>query len=349
MASSSNINTTSEPLIEVKDLKKYFKKNHGLIDTLLGKVDYIKAVDQVSIAIKKGETLCLVGESGCGKTTVAKTILGLLEATDGEIIYKGEDLTKCTASRYRELRTKIQMIFQDPYSSLNPRATVFDCVAEPLEVNGLVKNRKKRHEKVVGALEAAGLLPVEKYLYKYPHHLSGGERQRVGVATALVLDPEFIVADEPTSMLDVSVQANLLALLQDLKLKKDLTFLFITHNLSVAYVFGDRLAIMYLGRIVEIGPTEVIRDSPLHPYTKALFSVVPRLHPGEDGKTILEGDIPDASDIPKGCPFHPRCPEFKEHCNKLVPELMAVGKGRQVACFNAAGKMKQKAPETVGA
>jgi len=333
MASSMNANETSEPLIEVKDLKKYFKKNHGLIDTLRGKIEYVKAVDQVSITIKKGETLCLVGESGCGKTTVAKTILGLLKATEGEIIYKGEDLTKCTASRYRELRTKIQMIFQDPYSSLNPRATVFECVAEPLEVNGLVKNRQKRHEKVVAALEAAGLLPVEKYLYKYPHHLSGGERQRVGVATALVLDPEFIVADEPTSMLDVSVQANLLALLQDLKQKKNLTFLFITHNLSVAYVFGDRLAIMYLGRIVEMGPTEVIRDKPLHPYTKALFSVVPRLHPDENGKTILEGDIPDASNIPNGCPFHPRCPDQKERCLEKSPELYDVGDNRQVACF----------------
>ncbi len=336
MVSSLNSQKPSEPLIEVKDLKKYFCKNHGLIDTLRGRVEYIKAVDQVSFAIKKGETLCLVGESGCGKTTVAKTILGLLTSTTGNIKYKGEDLTKCTPQRFRELRTKIQMIFQDPYSSLNPRATVFDCVAEPLEVNGLVKNRKKRHKKVVQALEAAKLLPVDKYLYKYPHHLSGGERQRVGVATALVMDPEFVVADEPTSMLDVSVQANLLALLHELKQQKDLTFLFITHNLSVAYVFGDRLAIMYLGRIVEIGPTQIIRDNPLHPYTKALFSVVPRLHPDGQNKTILEGDIPDASSIPNGCPFHPRCPESSEQCKLAGPSLTNVGHERHVACFKAA-------------
>ncbi|MBU2511835.1 ABC transporter ATP-binding protein [bacterium] len=319
-----------EMLLEVKNLKKYFEKNHGLIDTLLGKTEYVKAVDQVRFSIRKGETLCLVGESGCGKTTIAKILLGLLQATEGEILYKGEDLTKCVPKRFKELRTKIQMIFQDPYASLDPRATVYDSVAEPLEVNGLTHNK---HEKVMAALELAKLLPVEKYLYKYPHQLSGGERQRVGVATALVMNPDFVIADEPTSMLDVSVQANLLSLLQDLKRKNNLTMLFITHNLSVAYVFGDRLAIMYLGRIVEMGTTEIIKNEPLHPYTKALFSVVPRLHPDGHGKTILEGDIPDASHIPSGCPFHPRCPEAQERCQTIVPELEEIGNERQVACI----------------
>lgn len=327
-----------EPLVEIKGLKKYFEKTCGLFDTLLGRVDYVKAVDQVSFSIRKGETLCLVGESGCGKTTVAKMIIGLLKATDGVILYRGEDLTRCEPKRLKILQTTIQMIFQDPYSSLNPRATIFDCVAEPLEVNRLVRNRKKRYEKVVRALESAKLLPVENYLYKYPHQLSGGERQRVGVATALVMDPEFVVADEPTSMLDVSVQANLLSLLQELKQKNNLTFLFITHNLSVAYVFSDRLAIMYLGRIVEIGPTEIIRNEPLHPYTKALFSVVPRLYADGHSKTILEGDIPDASHIPDGCPFNPRCPDFQERCLINTPELEDMGDERQVACFVIAEK-----------
>ena len=292
-------------------------------------------MDQVKLLIKKGETLCLVGESGCGKTTIAKLLLGLLKVTEGEILYRGEDLTKCEPKRFKALRTKIQMIFQDPYSSLNPRATVFDCVAEPLEVNGLFRNKKKQHQKVVSAIELAKLLPVEKYLYKYPHQLSGGERQRVGFATALVMDPEFVIADEPTSMLDVSVQANLLLLLQDLKRKNNLTLLFITHNLSVAYILGDRLAIMYLGRIVEIGPTEVIRNRPLHPYTKALFSVVPRLHPDGLNKTILDGEIPDASNVPGGCPFNPRCPEFQKRCLTCPPELVDMGDERQVACFLA--------------
>jgi oligopeptide/dipeptide ABC transporter ATP-binding protein len=324
-----------EMLVEVKNLKKYFEKNHGLLDTLLGRIEYVKAVDRVKFSIRKGETLCLVGESGCGKTTVAKVLLGLLKATEGEILYKGEDLTKCVPKRFKELRTKIQMIFQDPYASLDPRATVYESVAEPLEVNGLTHNK---HEKVIAALELAKLLPVEKYLYKYPHHLSGGERQRVGVATALVMNPDFVIADEPTSMLDVSVQANLLSLLQDLKRKNNLTLLFITHNLSVAYVFGDRLAIMYLGRIVEMGPTEIIRNEPLHPYTKALFSVVPRLHPDGHGKTILEGDIPDASHVPDGCPFHPRCPEFQEQCRITAPDLVDMGDERQVACILARKK-----------
>lgn len=266
-------------VLEVRHLKKYFVKSAGILSALLGEQKrYVSAVEDVSFSISKGQVFCVAGESGCGKTTLGRTILKLLQSDDGQIIFQGQDITRLKSDSMRMLRTKMQMIFQDPYESLDPRAKIYNSVAEPLIVNHLVKDERERHNKVIQTLELAGLTPVENYLYKYPHNLSGGERQRVGIATALILDPEFMVADEPTSMLDVSVQANLLNLLQKLRQERNLTYLFITHDLSIAYAFSDRLAIMYLGKFVEMGPTAEVVMSPIHPClanSRAIFRPIP--------------------------------------------------------------------------
>jgi len=324
----------NQVLIEVKHLKKYFVKNQGIISMLQGKKKYIKAVDNVGFKIKRGEILCVAGESGCGKTTLGKTVLKLLEPDEGRIIYKGKDITSLGPKEMKPLRTEIQVIFQDPYESLNPRATIYKSVAEPLVVNHLVKNEREKRSRVIHALELAKLMPVENYLYKYPHNLSGGEKQRVGIAIALVLEPEFIIADEPTSMLDVSVQANLLVLLKNLKKERNLTFLFITHDLAVAYVFSDWLAIMYLGKFVEIGPTEEVISSPIHPYTKALISVVPTIDLSRrKAPVVLPGEIPDAGSIPSGCRFHPRCSQKVGQCTLEEPVMEEFSPGHYAACF----------------
>jgi len=322
-------------LLEVKHLKKYFLKSHGLLSTLFREdKGYIKAVDNVGFSIRRGEAFCVSGESGCGKTTLGKTILKLIEPDEGQIIYRGEDIAPLEQKEMRKWRTKMQIIFQDPYESLDPRAKIYDSISEPLVVNRLVKSYSETRERVMQALELAGLVPVENYIYKYPHNLSGGERQRVGIATALALEPEFIVADEPSSMLDVSVQANLLALLKRLRKEKNLTFLFITHDLSVAYCFSDRQAIMYLGKIVEIGPTAELAASPLHPYTKALLSVVPTIdHVKDQQPIVLRGETPNPDNIPPGCRFHPRCYCKLERCSVEEPKMVEYTPGHYAACW----------------
>jgi len=322
-------------LIEAIELKRFFAKRRGIISALVGKEPkYVRAVDGVSLGIKDAEILCVAGESGCGKTTLGKTIIRLLDPTEGSIMYKGKDISVLSGREMRHLRTEMQMIFQDPYESLNPRSSVFATVAEALRVNKVVKARSAEEEKRVSeALWVAGLRPPEDYFYKYPHNLSGGERQRVVTAAALVLQPNFILADEPTSMLDVSVQASLLNLLRELVKETHVAILLITHDLSVASVLSNRLAIMYLGKIVEIGPTQEVITNPAHPYTEALMSVIPTIDvERQKSPVILSGETPDPVNVPAGCRFHPRCPMSVDTCKEVEPELIKFINGHYIAC-----------------
>ena len=322
-------------LIEVKHLKKYFLKSQGLLSTLFREdKGYIKAVDDVGFSIRRGEAFCVSGESGCGKTTLGKTILKLIEPDEGQIIYRGEDIAPLEQKEMRKWRTKMQIIFQDPYESLDPRAKIYDSISEPLVVNRLVKSYSETRERVMQALELAGLVPVENYIYKYPHNLSGGERQRVGIATALALEPEFIVADEPVSMLDVSTRAEILSLMTGLRDKYNVAFLYITHDLALARYICDSIAIMYLGKIVEMGSTDAALGKPLHPYTKALIAAVPIPDPtSRRVEVVLKGEIPSPVNPPSGCRFHTRCPVMMgEICRKERPRLVEIEKGHYVAC-----------------
>lgn len=362
----------AKDVVMVEDLEVWFPVRRGFIESLMSKEQrYVKAVDGVSFNIKEREIFCLVGESGCGKTTTGKAILRLVEPTGGTVRYQGEDggLAKellretKTASmvidgaidvralpkgKMKRLRQKMQIIFQDPYESLNPKQSVYDIVAEPLVVNSLGENEDEREKMVKKALEDAGLRPPTSFMWRYPHEVSGGQRQRVGVAGALVLDPKFLVADEPISMLDVSIRSEILRLMLDLRDNKNLTYLFITHDLGVAYVFSDRIGIMYLGKIVELGPTEEVIKEPRHPYTKALISVVPKPDPrAKEDKIILKGERPDPSNIPRGCRFHPRCPFVMDVCRDKQPAPTYVSKEHWVACWLEPGTVEdlpKKAP-----
>jgi ABC-type oligopeptide transport system ATPase subunit len=291
----------TEELIKVQALTKYFPIRGGLLSRVIG---HVKAVDGVSFRVVKGETLGLVGESGCGKTTAGKTILRLIEPTSGEILYKQQDITKLTKGEFRKIRKNMQMVFQDPFLSLNPRMSVRQIVREPLQVNRVASN-EDLEERVRRLVELVGLNP--DHLNRYPHEFSGGQRQRIGVARALALNPEFVVLDEPTSALDVSVQAQILNLLAELQEKLGLTFLFISHDLSVVRQMSNRIGVMYLGKIAEIGPTTEMLSQPYHPYTQALFSAI--LDPDPEVETqriVLTGDVPSPANPPKGCRFHPR-------------------------------------------
>ena len=354
-------------IISVKDLEVWFPVRRGFVESLLSEEQkYVKAVDGITFNIKDREIFCLVGESGCGKTTTGKAILRLVEPTGGEVVYYGpgkEDMMKemtaeamkkgkltrpqaeamlkkgginirtLSKARMKAMRQKLQIIFQDPYESLNPKQSIYDIIAEPLVVNNIGANEAEREERVTKALDDAGLRPPKNFMWRYPHEVSGGQRQRVGVAGALVLDPDFLVADEPVSMLDVSIRSEILKLMLDLREKKGLSFLFITHDLGVAYVFSDRIGIMYLGKIVELGPTEKVIKNPQHPYTKALISVVPTPDPKDrTEKIILKGERPDPSNIPPGCRFHPRCPFAMDICKKEAPEPRFVSEGHWVSC-----------------
>jgi len=321
------------PLVRVVDLKKWFPVRMGFLASLFKKQQHwVRAVDGVSFDIHRGEVLCLVGESGCGKTTTGRTILRLIEPTSGKVFFEGRNIFELDKEEMRKLRRKMQMIFQDPYESLNPRLTVFDIVAEPLRVHKLADGAELR-EKVVKALEEAELKPPEAFLSRYPHELSGGQRQRVGIARALVLEPEFIVADEPVSMIDVSLRAGILNLMIDLKEKFGLTYLFITHDIAQARYIGDRMAVMYLGKIVEMGPIEDVISDPLHPYTQALISNVPVPDPDAKRQRIyLKGEVPTPISPPPGCRFHPRCPYARPICRDEEPTLQEVRPGRWVAC-----------------
>ncbi|CCU78015.1 Oligopeptide transport ATP-binding protein OppF (TC 3.A.1.5.1) [Halanaerobium saccharolyticum subsp. saccharolyticum DSM 6643] len=318
----------AENLLEVKNLKKYFPVKAGIFKKT---VAHVKAVDDISFAVKEGETLGLVGESGCGKSTTGRTILRLLEATAGEVIFEGKSVMDLDKKQMRAIRRDMQIIFQDPYASLNPRMTVADIVGEPLDIHKLAKNKKERNEKVREILENVGL--GAEYMHRYPHEFSGGQRQRIGVARALAVDPKLIIADEPVSALDVSVQAQVVNLLQDLQKEFGLTYLFIAHDLSVVKHISDRVAVMYLGKIVELTDKKELFKNPMHPYTQSLLSAIPEADPKKKkDRIILEGDVPSPVDPPSGCRFHPRCPKAFEPCSVKEPEFKEYGDGHFAAC-----------------
>ncbi len=326
-----------EVVLKVSNLRRLFPVSRGIVGTLLRKPQrYVHAVDGVSFSVGRGEILGLVGESGSGKTTTALNVLGLDEPTGGEILFNGQSIPELVHSRERlRLRRQVQIIFQDPYESLNPRQTVFATVAEPLEVHRLVKSREEKIERVTAALDAAGLKPAETFFHRYPQELSGGQRQRVVIAGALVLNPQLLVADEPVSMLDVSIRAEILGLLRQLRDEHGITILYITHDLATAAYFTDRVAVMYLGRIVELGPTKTVLSDPKHPYTQALLSVIPVPNPRRRRKRmILVGETPNPIDLPSGCRFHPRCPAASAQCSQTEPQLQRVGPDHQVACLS---------------
>lgn len=323
-------------LLRVNRLKKYFPVRRGVFRRIVG---WVKAVDEVDFFIQQGETLGLVGESGCGKTTCARTILRLIEPTSGEVWFRSKhfgrevDVVHADKKTMKLLRREMQIIFQDPYSSLNPRMTVGDIIGEPLVVHGLAKGKALR-ERVAELLEAVGLKP--EHMRRYPHEFSGGQRQRIGIARALALNPQLVVCDEPVSALDVSIQAQILNLLEDLQDQFGLTYLFVAHDLSVVKHISDRVAVMYLGKIVELAETEELFLRPRHPYTEALLSAVPVPDPDYQAeRIILQGDVPSPVNPPKGCRFHPRCMYAKDICANQTPELVDLGGKHYAACHFA--------------
>ena len=320
----------NKTLVEVKDLKEYFNINTGVFTS-----KPLKAVDGVSFAIRKGETLGLVGESGCGKTTVGRTLLHLYKPTAGEIWFDGKQIV--TKKDILEYRKKTAMVFQDPYSSLNPRMTVSDIIAEPLDVHKMYQNKKERQERILDLMAKVGL--NSEHANRYAHEFSGGQRQRIGIARALSMNPEFVVCDEPVSALDVSIQAQVINMFDELQDQMGLTYLFIAHDLLVVRHISDRIAVMYLGKMVELADAKEIYDHPLHPYTKSLMSAVPLPDPKkarENKRIALTGDIPSPLNAPSGCPFRTRCPYATAECAEAMPEFKEVSAGHFVACHHMA-------------
>jgi oligopeptide/dipeptide ABC transporter ATP-binding protein len=327
--------SAAEPLVQVRGLVKHFPITRGIV--IQRKVGAVKAVDGVSFEVMRGETLGIVGETGCGKSTTARLIMRLLEPSAGEVRFDGQDITRLRGAGLKAVRREMQMIFQDPYSSLNPRKTVGSIVGEPFAIHGLQPDRAQRKRRVQELLETVGMSP--EHYNRYPHEFSGGQRQRIGVARALALEPRLLIADEPVSALDVSIQAQVLNLLRDLQRRLGLTVVFIAHDLSVVRHMCDRVAVMYLGKIVEIGPGDALHGCPRHPYTGALLSAVPPADPsaaadrragGEHG--LLSGDVPSAANPPSGCRFHTRCAKAQELCSAQEPELQDKGTGTRAAC-----------------
>ena len=323
---------TDEFILEVKHLKKYF--HTGRAGWFSSDEKIVHAVDNVDLLLRRGEVLALVGESGCGKSTLALTLMGLEDATEGQIIFEGKDITQAGNEERKALRRKIQMVFQDPYESLNPIQTIEQIVSEPLAVHGLADNREERRERVLRALDDSGLKPAEDYLHRFPHQLSGGQRQRVVIASALVLEPRLLIADEPVSMLDVSIRAEIINLLADLRKSRGISVIFITHDLGTVGYFADRVAVMYLGRIVETGTMLDVLKKPKHPYAQALLSVIPVPNPRlRKERVILQGETPNPLNIPHGCRFHPRCPVALELCKQNDPPLIRISESHQAACL----------------
>jgi peptide/nickel transport system ATP-binding protein len=320
-------------ILKVEDLKKYFPVERSFLEKLLTRTrNFVRAVDGVSFVIRKGEVFTLAGESGCGKTTTGKLVLRLMPPTSGKVFFEGHEITGLKPEQMRLMRRKMQIIFQDPYASFNPRMKIGKAVGHPLEIHNLALEAERR-KRVLDMLELVGLTPPEQFVELYPHQLSGGQRQRAAIARSLILEPEFVVADEPVSMLDVSLRASIIDLMLDLKRELQLTYLFITHDLAVAKYISDRIAIMYLGKIVEMGDKDEIFSKPLHPYTQALLSAIPVPSPDRRRRSIeLKGEVPSAIRIPTGCRFHPRCPFAEKRCSEEEPELRLVGPNHFVMC-----------------
>lgn len=324
--------TNMDYFLEVRDLKKYFQA--GRPGWFSKSTRLVHAVDDISLQLQRGEVIALVGESGCGKSTLALTLMGLEKPTAGQIIFEGEDITHADESQLKTLRQRIQMVFQDPYESLNPTQSIEEIVGEPLVVHDLGLSPAERRERVVRALEDAGLKPADIYMRRFPHELSGGQRQRVVIAGALVLEPHLFLADEPVSMLDVSIRAEILNLLADLRKSRQISIIFITHDLGTVGYFADRIAVMYLGRIVETGAMREVLESPQHPYTRALLSVIPVPNPRlRRERVILQGETPNPIDLPSGCRFHPRCPVAIERCKQEDPPYVRLSATHQTACW----------------
>ena len=323
----------SEALLEVRDLVKHFPVGGGLLG---GHAGMVRAIDGVSFSIRRGETLGLVGESGCGKTTTGRCILQLERPTSGEIIFEGTEVTSLSKDELRSMRRRMQVIFQDPYSSLNPRMTIGQILAEPIKVHRLVPEKAARAERVSKLLAQVGLLP--QHAQRYPHQLSGGQRQRVGIARALAMEPSLIVCDEPVSALDVSIQAQIINLLEELQSRLGLTYLFIAHDLSVVRHISDRIVVMYLGKVVEVADRKALYETPVHPYTRALLSAVPIPDPKLEARrerTVLRGEVPSSLNPPSGCVFHPRCPIAEARCSAEIPRLREISPGHWGACHLA--------------
>jgi len=329
--STGAVETASDILINVQALKMYFPVTAGLI--FQRKIADVKAVDGISFTVKKGETLGLVGESGCGKSTTGRAILQLYKPTAGSIRFGATELTQLGSGEMRRMRRKMQMIFQDPYASLNPRMSVGAIIGEPLQIHGLARGTRARKERIQDLMRVVGLNPY--YANRYPHEFSGGQRQRIGIARALAVEPDFIVADEPVSALDVSIQAQIINLMEDLQHQFGLTYLFIAHDLSVVRHISDRVGVMYLGKMMELADRNELYENPLHPYTKALLSAVPVPDPSVERRReriILTGDVPSPLRPPSGCVFHTRCPIAIEECRQAIPEWRDMGGGHMVAC-----------------
>ncbi|MBX3498709.1 MAG: dipeptide ABC transporter ATP-binding protein [Alphaproteobacteria bacterium] len=324
----------TETLLEVKGLTKHFALHADIYSRLAGeKAQLLKAVDGIDFHIRRGETLGLVGESGCGKSTTARLVTRLIEPTSGEVKLRGEDLLAFSSSRMKEARKEIQLVFQDPYSSLNPRKTIMQILSRPMEIHGLASNWAEKRSRVLELLRRVGL-GIE-HIDRYPHEFSGGQRQRIAIARALSVDPDLVIGDEPVSALDVSIQAQILNLFRDLQQELGLTYLFIAHDLSVIRHISDRVAVMYVGKIVETGPAAAIFESPLHPYTRALLAAVPEADPDKPPpKLTLKGEISTPIDPPPGCRLCGRCPRETSVCSQVAPPLVDVGGDRQVACHN---------------
>jgi oligopeptide/dipeptide ABC transporter ATP-binding protein len=323
---------SQEIFLEIRELKKYFDAGRPALFSR--QTRHVHAVDDVSFNLRRSEVIALVGESGCGKSTLSLLLMGLEEPTAGSIFFEGRDITHLKDHERKELRRKIQMVFQDPYESLNPTQTIEEIINEPLLVHGIAKDKKERDERVTKAMEDAGLKPAEVYLKRFPHELSGGQRQRVVIAAALVLEPEILLADEPVSMLDVSIRAEIINLLADLRITRQIAVIFITHDLGSVGFFADRVAVMYLGRIVEIGTMLEVLEKPQHPYTKALLSVIPVPNPRlRHERIILQGETPNPIDLPTGCRFHPRCPVAMPTCKDSDPPSVTLSKTHSAACL----------------